>query len=383
MVSSEDSNGGGFTSKYTHMAVGQRHPFFATWASPQGSSWYSNWLPSEWSMEKVRKNKGRWTRQKSRSFCNPISEMTSCHFYWKWVLKSTTLKEGDYTMARVPGVEVMGAILETTYHPLTCLLCSRTGSGVFSGVDVKARLLVTEDLKDSLGRFSSLISHIWKNVYFTRALRGRQGRDVQPHFQVCKFRLRQVKVQDSAIKGGRDFQMSCWLEVLRKRNQTYRKKDRTFSCCTQGKARGNVTCDQTRFILSSLFYVLCSSLVIYPQVMWSHLYQALCESELESLFNSISTFGFSQFSSPGEKPWPQSQGGPSLARPSVHKYHWTKNMWKRTRVPSFWKRLMADFVATWICSWASSILSMLRTPTNGHFRCLPSPKDNHCLQFWV
>lgn len=126
-------------------------------------------------------------------------------------MKSTTLKEEDYSRARVPGVGVMGAILETIYQPLTCMLCSRTGGGVFRGGDVKVRLLVIEDLRDiglpqpgeDFPHVSA--SYICKNVYFTKALRSRQGRDVQPHFQVCKFRLRQAKVQDSAIKGRRNF----------------------------------------------------------------------------------------------------------------------------------------------------------------------------------
>lgn len=99
-------------------------------------------------------------------------------------MKSTTLKEEDYTRARVPGVGVMGAILETIYQPLTCMLCSRTGGGVFRGGDVKVRLLVIEDLKDiglpqpgeDFPHVSA--SYICKNVYFTRALRSRQGKDV-------------------------------------------------------------------------------------------------------------------------------------------------------------------------------------------------------------
>ena len=88
----------------------------------------------------------------------------------------------------------MGGILKAASHPLSCLLCSRIDIRVFgAGGDVNVMLWATVQ-----GRLSS--SAMCKDLCFTRTLKGRQGRDAQPHFQVCKLRLRQAKVQESALK---------------------------------------------------------------------------------------------------------------------------------------------------------------------------------------
>ena len=88
----------------------------------------------------------------------------------------------------------MGGILEAASHPLSCLLCSRIDIRVFgAGGDVNVMLWATVR-----GRLSS--SAMCKDLCFTRTLKGRQGWDAQPHFQVCKLRLRQAKVQESALK---------------------------------------------------------------------------------------------------------------------------------------------------------------------------------------
>lgn len=91
--------------------------------------------------------------------------------------------------------------------PPDLLQCFRTGR-VFGIGDVKARLPVTEDLEGmglpQYGKdFPQLTSRIREDLCFTRTLRGRQDGGCSAHFQVCKPRLREAKVWDSALQGGR------------------------------------------------------------------------------------------------------------------------------------------------------------------------------------
>ena len=109
----------------------------------------------------------------------------------------------------------MGGVLEAASHPLSCLLCSRTDIRVFGeGGDVNVMLWTPV-----WGRLSS--AAVCKDLCFSRTLRGRQGRDAQPYFQVCKLGLRQAK-------GTGIFY------------QEERKKNRKFSCCTLEKVANDL-----------------------------------------------------------------------------------------------------------------------------------------------
>lgn len=123
---------------------------------------------------------------------------------------STPLKPGE----NYPGEEVLemghGGHFRGCLPPSELLLCSRIDIRVFGeGGDVNVMLWAPVS-----GRLSS--AAVCKDLCFSRTLRGRQGRDAQPYFHVCKLRLRQAK-------GTGIFY------------QEQRKKKRKFSCCTLQK----------------------------------------------------------------------------------------------------------------------------------------------------
>lgn len=127
--------------------------------------------------------------------------------------------------------------------------------------------------------------------------------EAHPHFQVCKCRL--CYQGQRGLSGGMVTASVVTTHKAEEESAYTVPKRRSGG---RGKGLGLP-------VASVLFHVSCHSCGAYPQAAWS---QELCESELGALVNNISTLGFSQFQSPGAKPWPLPQVGPGLSRSSVH-----------------------------------------------------------------